>query len=236
MGGLKIQAVVFDADGTLFDFKKGEAEAVKEAFLSVGIELDDTLVADYSAINDSLWKMLERGEIEKKVLLYKRFELFSDKHGFGVDAKQMASTYMNMLSQKNYLFEGAEELCKALCDKANMYIVTNGVEFIQKNRYKNSGLERYFKGLFISGAIGSEKPSREYFDYVAANVPNFSRESALIIGDSLSSDIKGGVNYGIDTCWYNPKGLSAPEDMPITRISPNYDDVYAFITAGSEGA
>lgn len=231
---MKYKTLLFDADGTLFDFKKGEAEAVKETFLSFDIMLDDELVADYSTINDSLWKMLERGEIEKEVLLYKRFEIFSEKHGFGVDARQMASAYMNMLSQKSYLFEGAENFCRSLCDKADMYIVTNGVEFIQKNRYRDSGLDRYFKGLFISGAIGSEKPTREYFDYVAAHVADFSRESTLIIGDSLSSDIKGGINYGIDTCWYNPNGVPVPEDMPITRVSHDYDDIYAFITAESE--
>jgi len=231
---MRYDIVLFDADGTLFDFHKSEYEAVKEMFESFGIKADDELVADYSKINDSLWKMLERGEIEKEVLLYRRFELVCEKHSFDADARLMAKTYMENLSQKAYLLEGAEDLCKKLYGKVKIYIVTNGVEFIQKSRYTKSGLDKYFERVFISGEIGFEKPSVEYFEHVASNIPDFDKSRALIVGDSLTSDIMGGINYGIDTCWYSPNGKKAPEGMDITHISTDFSDIYKFITQESE--
>ena len=227
---MRYNTVLFDADGTLFDFLRCEDEALRDTLRGVGITPSDELVADYSVINDSLWKMLERGEIEKSVLLYRRFEIFCEKHGFVCDAKKMAKDYTLNLAEKAYLIDGAEALCARLDGKVRMYIVTNGVEYTQKRRYAKSGLERYFSGVFISGEIGYEKPSREYFDKVAQSIPDFNVADTLIVGDSLTSDIKGGINYGIDTCWYDPEGKTAPDDMKITRISRDYADIYEFIT------
>ena len=208
---MRYNTVLFDADGTLFDFLRCEDEALRDTLRGVGITPSDELVADYSAINDSLWKMLERGEIEKSVLLYRRFEIFCEKHGFVCDAKKMAKDYTLNLAEKAYLIDGAEALCARLDGKVRMYIVTNGVEYTQKRRYAKSGLERYF-------------------DKVAQSIPDFNVADTLIVGDSLTSDIKGGINYGIDTCWYNPEGKIAPDDMKITRISRDYADIYEFIT------
>ena len=210
---MRYDVVLFDADGTLFDFHRSEYEAIRETFESFGITADDALVADYSRINDSLWKMLERGEIEKQVLLYRRFELVCEKHSIDADAKLMAKTYMEALSQKAYLIPGAQELCASLYGKVKIYIVTNGVDFIQKRRYAKSGIDKYFERAFISGEIGAEKPSREYFEHVEANIPDFDKSRTLIIGDSLTSDIKGGINYGIDTCWYNPQNKPLTGDV-----------------------
>ena len=125
--------VLFDADGTLLDFSRSEDEAVRATMLFAGVQPDDEKVATYSRINDGLWKMLERGEIEKSVLLYRRFELFCEHYGYGgVDARAMAREYMEQLSQRGYLLDGARELLDALHGKVKMYIVTNGVEFIQR--------------------------------------------------------------------------------------------------------
>lgn len=226
---VKYKFLLFDADGTLLDFKKSEDEAVREALAMNGFVADDADVALYSEINDGLWKKLERGEIEKKVLLYKRFELFYEAVGKDLDAKKTAADYMQTLSTKGYLLDGAQKMCRTLYGKAQMYIVTNGVEFIQRGRYARCGIDKYFNGVFISDAIGIEKPSVKYFDYVAEHVDGFCKENTLIIGDSLTSDMLGGINYGIDTCWYNPAGKSAPDTMSLTCVAKNFDEVVDFI-------
>lgn len=228
---MKYKTLLFDADGTLFDFAKCEEAALRETLETFGINVTEDVVENYSIINESLWKMLERGEIEKRVLFYRRFELLCEKYGFERDALEMSKKYAATLSEQTFLLDGAEELCQKLSGVADMYIVTNGIDFVQKRRYAKSGFDKYFKGVFISGEIGYEKPAREFFECVEKAIPDFESQSALMIGDSLTADIKGGINFGIDTCWYNPKNKQAPRDMDITHISPDFDDVYKFIVS-----
>lgn len=229
---MRYNTVLFDADGTLLDFSKCEDEAVRDTMTAFGIEPDDEKVATYSRINDGLWKMLERKEIEKNVLLYRRFELFCEHYGYVVDAKAMAADYMQNLSLKPYMLDGAKELLSALKGKVKMYIVTNGVEFIQKSRYSLSGLSLYFDGIFISGELGYEKPDPKYFECIEDILGTFSKENTIVIGDSLTSDIKGANNFGLDSCWYNPS-----KKQPSTVASPTYtahsfDEVYSVIEKG----
>lgn len=233
---MKYSILLFDIDGTLLDFLRAEDEALRETMTEFNITPDKEKVSTYSKINESLWKALERGEIEKSVLLYKRFELFCEHFGFLCDHRKMAESYTSNLSHKGYFLDGAKELCEKLhkCGKFKMYIVTNGVEFIQKGRYKASGITQYFDGNFISGVVGYEKPSEKYFEYVAEHIPNFDKSSAIIIGDSLTSDIKGGINFGIDTCWYNPLHKQAPEKMNITYNTDSFDEIYQILTSESE--
>lgn len=236
MGGntLKYDVILFDADGTLLDFHRSETEAVREAMTMNGITPTDEKVKLYSGINDGLWKMLERGEIEKSVLLYHRFELLFDALGIKGDAKKMAQDYMNALSTKGYMLDGAEDMLKSLVGKARMYIVTNGVEFIQRGRYARTSLDRYFDGVFISGCVGYEKPSVMYFERVAEQIDGFDKSRAVIVGDSLTSDMQGGINYGIDTCWYDPQGKACPEGMKLTCIAESFEGVLDFLLGETE--
>lgn len=228
---MRYQTILLDADGTLLDFERSEAEAVREAMRENGISPTETLVKRYSEINDSLWKKLERGEIRKDVLLYHRFELFGEEFGFSLDAHKMAKDYMQFLSTKGYTLPGAKEFLERLHGKTELYIVTNGVEFIQIGRYARSGLEGLTARTFISGQIGYEKPDVRYFEAVAKEIPNFDLTRTLIVGDSLTSDMRGGVNFGLDTCWYNPKGKEVPKDLPLTFVATNYDEIYNFIVS-----
>lgn len=231
---MKYTTVLFDADGTLLDFLRSEREAVSEALRLMGVVPTDEMLTVYSAINDELWKRLERGEITRSVLLYHRFELLFDRYGAEADSREMAATYMRCLSRKGYVLEGAEELCRALFGRCRLYIVTNGTESIQKGRFADSGLQSYFDECFISEVIGHNKPSERFFEHVAERIPDFSKEKTVIVGDSLSSDILGGIRFGIDTCWYNPEGKSVPEDMEgrITYVAKSFDEILAFLTEG----
>ncbi len=227
---MKYDIILFDADGTLMDFHKGEFEAVRETMEFMGIEPNDTLVREYSKINDSLWKMLERKEITKPRLLVRRFEIFCERFSFSVDTEKMANVYKQKLAQKGYLFDGAEELCKKLSERFPLYIVTNGVEVIQKGRFSRVPLLKYIKEVFVSDSVGFEKPDVRYFEYVASKIPDFNKSRTLIVGDSLTSDILGGINFGIDTCWFEPTGKTIPSDMDITYVARSYDEIYDIIT------
>lgn len=231
---MRYDIVLFDADGTLLDFHRSEREAVKEALAMSGIDADIEMIKKYSEINDRLWKMLERKEIERSVLLYRRFELFCEYYGYSADAKKIALDYMQRLSTKGYMLDGAEALLQSLSGRARLYIVTNGVEFIQRERYARTGMDKYFDGLFISEAIGFNKPDVRYFDYVAANIEEFDPSRALVVGDSLTSDIKGGVNFGIDSCWYNPDCKETSGDIRPTYTASSFDEIYGIIVGEEE--
>ena len=207
--------ILFDADGTLFDFLRGEKEALKATFLAHGIELDEAAVLEYSAINDSLWKALERGEIEKDELRVKRFELFCRARGYDVDFDSISVEYTDNLSYQHFLIDGALDICRELSEHCRLFIITNGIEYVQKRRFGLSPLGEYFDGLFISGEIGFEKPNIRFFEAVADSIENYNPERTLVVGDSLSSDMKGGIGAGLDCCYFAPGGQQIPEGMPI---------------------
>ena len=212
----KYEFLLLDADETLFDFARCEHDALCDALCEVGIEPNEEIIATYSVINDRFWKMLERGEIEKSELRVARFAEFCRHYGFQVDVPRLATGYTDALSTKGYLIPGALEACRELAKYCKLYIITNGIATVQRGRFEPSPLREFVQELFMSEEIGAEKPSSLYFDTGAARIPHFDRKKALVVGDSLSSDMRGGVKAGMDTCWFNPKAKTAPADLPIT--------------------
>ena len=210
------RTVLFDADNTLFDFSRAEKEAIADTLTYCGICPTDELIRAYSEINDRMWKRLERGEIDKLTLREARFAEFCEAFGLVADPSRMAAAYIEFLSQKTYLIDGAQELCAELSSRYRLYIVTNGILTVQKRRFSTSAIQPYFKDIFISEELGFEKPHPGYFEAVAKRVPDFLGADTLIVGDSLTSDIKGGIAAGLDTCWYNPRSLENKEKLPIT--------------------
>lgn len=213
----KYTTVLFDADATLFDFKRSEHEAVVDCLTYAGLPADDSVVKKYSEINEGYWKRLERGEVTKEELFSARWKDTLEYYGYDFSAEAMGDMYLEKLSEKAYLIEGAADICRELFGHVRLYIVTNGYARVQHKRFDSCELLKFFDGMFISEEMGAEKPSREYFDAVFARIPDIDKDKTVIIGDSLSSDIKGGINAGIDTCWYNPMCAPAPDGMNITH-------------------
>ena len=198
------KTILFDLDETIFDFKKSEATAVANALKQIGVTPNEKIVKRYSEINESLWKKLEKGEISRHEVLTKRFEILFDELSVDFDSSEMKKIYEKNLSQTGHLIDGAVDLLEKIYQKYNLYIVSNGTLSVQLGRIKCSEIGKYFKELFISEVIGSVKPQKQFFDYCFERIPDINLEETLIVGDSLSSDILGGNNAGIKTCWFNP--------------------------------
>lgn len=212
---MKYQTILFDADGTLLDFKRSEYEALSDVLKTFGIPETEENHKLYSAANAEQWRLLEKGLVTKPQLRINRFVNFLNQIGVSASPSDMADCYTEALSKKSYLLDGAFSLCRDLSRSHDLYIITNGFRYIQEGRFKPSAIAPFFKGVFISENIGAEKPSSVFFDYVKAHIPQFCIEKALVVGDSLSSDIEGGLRAGIDVCWYNPEGKPLPANMGI---------------------
>jgi 2-haloacid dehalogenase len=206
----------FDADGTLFDYNRAEAAALRNTFHSLTLPFEDSYLDVYRKINHGLWQALERQEITQAVLRYRRFELLMEALQVSGSPEQMSSAYVEQLSICSELMEGAYEVLQALHEKSQIAIVTNGLQAVQRGRLENSTIKNFISELIISEEIGAAKPGRAFFEAAFARCGHPAKSEVLIIGDSLTSDIQGGVDYGIDTCWYNPTGEMQPEGLSIT--------------------
>lgn len=201
--------LLFDADNTLFDFTKAEYLSFTGVCSACNIAYSDALYKQYSDINDRLWKLHEQGRITLDSLKLERFRKLLLANGFHDDnrteerAAEMRDSYMSYLSRQTCLIDGAEDVCRRLSEKYEMYIVTNGISMIQRSRFEGSVLTPFFKGMFVSEEIGASKPSSEYYDHVLRTIGCDDKRSYLAIGDSLTSDCAGAVNYGLDICFFD---------------------------------
>lgn len=203
---MKYTTILFDVDNTLLDFTLCEKTAVSIVMENNGIKPSDENVALYSAINDRFWKRFERGEIEKSEIYEGRFEVLLYELGIKADAAKMSMEYAQELAKQYFLIEGALELLEVLSKKYAIYYTTNGRAETQHLRIKNSGLTKFAKGVFVSEEVGYKKPQKEYFQFVLERIEEKDKSKIVVIGDSPSSDILGGINAGLDTVWYNPNG------------------------------
>ena len=211
---MKYKILLFDADETLLDFRKAEKNALQITFSAHGITPTEALCQAFSEVNAGLWKQFEKKEIEKSDIINRRFRdtlsLFDIPYSPG---QGLEKDYQAALSLGHDLVENAESVCRTLAGHFRMYIVTNGLLSTQTARLSDSGLMRFFKDFFVSEKIGFQKPSPQYFDAVIKAIGSPPKSEILIIGDSCSSDINGGIMSGIDTSWFNPKNL------PMTALS-----------------
>ncbi len=199
-----LNTLFFDLDDTLLDFKMAEQVALSSTMRELGLTPTDEILARYHVINRSQWELLERGELTREQVLRRRFTLLFDEYGLPCDVEKVRTLYEELLGVGHYFIAGAPELLETLFTTYDLYLVTNGTASIQRRRLASAEILPYFKDIFISHEIGYNKPDPRYFEYCFSRIPNFEKEKAVIIGDSLSSDIRGGNLAGIRTCWFNP--------------------------------
>lgn len=212
-----IRNVLFDLDDTLFDFHKAEKIALTKTLVHFGIDPTEETLALYSTINAAHWKRLELGEISREEVKVGRYRELFKTIGVECDPVKATAYYESMLAIGHYFMPGAPELLEELYRKYRLYIVSNGTAKVQEGRIGSSGIAKYMDGIFISQILGANKPDKQFFDICFAEIPDFSLSETVIIGDSLSSDIKGGINAGITTVWFNTKGIENDND-----IKPDY--------------
>lgn len=209
--------LLFDLDDTILDFEKAERIAVKKTLKELGVSPKDAYVRLYHEINEAGWAKCERGEMAKNEHFSSRFDEFFNEIGLDKEGKIGEDLYENHLKEGVYLMPGAKRVLRKLHKDYTLVLVSNGVSATQKTRLANAKIKEYFKGIFVSDKMGVSKPDKSFFDKVLRAMRIRNKESCLIIGNGITSDILGGKNSGIDTCWYNYR-----DEAYDNKIKPTY--------------
>ena len=222
---MRYRILLFDVDNTLLDFDANEEEAFKAVMKEMDQAWSEELFETYKELNTDLWKRIERNEVTVEQGVNRRFSDLMAKYGKAVDGVLWEKTYRKYLNLGIQEIPQAHQVLRRLEESGHeLYVITNGVTKTQESRMSRSGLDQYFREMFISGRIGAGKPSGEFFDYVKSHVPGFEEKEALVIGDSLSSDIRGGADAGIPTCWFARNADAAARDRALEEsgAKPDY--------------
>ncbi len=196
--------LLVDLDNTVLDFDQGAAQSLDDALEAFGISATPEHQALYKEINLRCWAAFERGEMDASTLRARRFQLFVRQAKLAVDPIALNRLYLSKLSQQVHEIEGARDFLHWAQSRFGLLLATNGFSQVQRPRIQEAALDKYFSHIVISEEIGSMKPDRAFFDHAFARMEQPPREEVMIIGDSLSSDMAGGADYGISTCWFNP--------------------------------
>ena len=213
-----IEFLLLDLDDTILDFHKAERIAIAKSIRDFGVEPTEAVLGRYHVINKWHWEQLEQGKMTREEVLVGRFAMLFQEMGIAVNAVDVARAYEKNLAIGHYFLPGAEEAVDTLHKKYRLFLVSNGTASVQKGRMTSANLYRFFEKVFVSQEIGHNKPAKAYFDACFAQIPDFDPAKAVIVGDSLSSDIQGGINAGIKTCWVNPSHAT-----PKNGIVPDYE-------------
>lgn len=210
---MKRAFVFLDLDNTILDFSAAERNALRRALGEMGFSPDNEQLARYSVINIAQWEKLEDGLISREETLVSRFEIWFRELGLSLSGAEANHRYEGYLHEGHWFMPGAEALLERLHGEYGLYLASNGVASVQASRIASAGIARYFDGIFISEELGANKPDPAFFEACFARIPDFRLERALMVGDSLSSDIRGGKNAGMKTCWFNPGQKEARPEL-----------------------
>ena len=214
-----MEFLFLDLDDTILDFHKAERLAISRTFRSFGLEPTEQVLERYHVINRLHWERLERGELTRDQVLTGRFQMLFQELGIPAQPQAVAKGYEHNLGLGHYFLPGAKEALDTLRGKYRLFLASNGTASVQHSRLTSAGLYPYFEEVFVSQALGANKPSRAFFDACAARIPGYDPRKALMVGDSLTSDILGGINAGMKTCWVCPRGAQGrPDIVPDYRI------------------
>lgn len=214
-----IKFVFLDLDDTILDFHRSEAVALRKTLQSLNVNPTDEVISRYSEINRVHWKALERKELTREQVLTGRFRQLFEELGMNVSPSVAQSLYEKNLSESHFFIDGAPRLLMTLSQKYPLYIVSNGTTLVQTSRIASSGIGRYFKGIFLSQQLGADKPQIEFFERATGQIEGYKSEESIILGDSLTSDIQGGINAGMHTCWFNPHHRERGDITPEFEIA-----------------
>lgn len=206
----RYRTLLLDADGTLFDFDRSERDALTEALGRFGIAVDDEIYRIYHQNNDDCWKEFERGELSRQKLKTERFARTFAQIGVSADPEAVTQMYEECLGHYQYPYPGVEEACRKLSRKYDLFLVTNGLKNVQEAKLALTEVPKYLKDIYISESVGYAKPAKEFFDVIFSDYPEIDSKTTLIVGDSLTSDIRGGNNAKIRTCWVHDLETAVP--------------------------
>lgn len=226
---MKYKWLLFDADGTLFDYDRAEATALKRTFEEVGCRYESTYAIRYREINSGLWLEFEKGQMTQQELRTRRFELLFETIQVECDAESFSAKYLSNLAEGTALIDGAEEVVKSLYGRVGLMMITNGLAEVQRPRFARSAIGDFFADIVISEEVGAAKPDHKIFDVAFQRMNSPSKAEVLIVGDSLMSDMKGGSTYGIDTCWFNPTRKPRTLDVEIRHEIGNLSELLGVV-------
>jgi len=212
---MRYTTLLFDLDHTLFDFDASETAAFSAALKAAGVHVENGYHELFVSINKALWVRVEAGELTPNDVRLVRFEDLFERAGIDADARSVADDYITGLGAHGDLYPGARELLEELSSEATLALVSNGIGVVVRDKVARLDLDRYFDAIVVSGEIGVAKPHTGFFDIAFAQLDQPDKATTLMIGDNLASDIRGGINYSIDTCWYAPTSAEA-------SVTPTY--------------
>ena len=210
---MKYELILFDADGTLFDYDKAEAYALKNAFATTQIPYQIEFINAYKMINSSLWLDFEKGLISPSKIRVERFDQLFNQFNIKTNTTVFGDVYLDFFAEAGFLIDGAEDIVNKISSQTTTAIITNGLSIVQRSRFSKAPIMSQFKDVIISEEVGCAKPNPEIFEITFEKLNHKNKNATLIIGDSLTSDIQGGVNFGITTCWFNPKRSPNNSDL-----------------------
>lgn len=231
----KYYCILFDADNTLLNFDAAESKALAETLVNYGIEPDAETVQTYRTINEELWRQLEKGQLRREKLMSERFTRFLKAIDAAGDGAEMNRYYLEQLPlHPDLASPEVLDVLRELSEVATLAVVTNGFQKVQSRRLAESGVENFLEDVFVSEKMDAEKPNRKIFDAALRALGVENREHVLMVGDSLTGDVQGGINAGLDTCWFNPHHQENPGKILPTYEISSLEELYPLVMEEEE--